>query len=198
MIDSRLIHLRSGQVREWSSFPEQADAVILERRFEARKNQAEAALRLRQQDVKQVVARAAERQAARRACPRRERSDSLSADCRRAAGRWRKSRCGSSRRPAGRPVRRHPRRRNLDRTSGPLPKCSARRRSNVKVIDADSRPAIAGANHDRECQRRAADAGDQIQRHARRPAAASSTRPTGQADIRPACRQVHDLCRPRV
>jgi hypothetical protein len=52
-IEPRLVHLRSGPVREWSSFADQPDAAHLETRFEARKNAGEVALRLRQQDVKQ-------------------------------------------------------------------------------------------------------------------------------------------------
>jgi hypothetical protein len=53
MIEPRLVHLRSGPVREWSSFPEQPEAGHLEVRFAAEKNAGELALRLRQSDVKQ-------------------------------------------------------------------------------------------------------------------------------------------------
>src|SRR5262249_39698876 len=53
MIEPRLMHRRSGPVREWSSFPERPDADHLEVRFAPAKNVSEAALRLRQQDVKQ-------------------------------------------------------------------------------------------------------------------------------------------------
>ena len=53
LIESRLVHLRSGPVREWSSFPETADAQRLELTFSAAKNADEVTLRLRQQDVKQ-------------------------------------------------------------------------------------------------------------------------------------------------
>jgi hypothetical protein len=49
-----LVHLRSGTVREWASFPEQAEAAHLETRFSGRKNPGEACLQLRQQDVKQT------------------------------------------------------------------------------------------------------------------------------------------------
>src|SRR5438132_5300554 len=49
-----LVHLRSGTVREWSSFPEQPEATHLEIRFSATKNAGEVSLRLRQQDVKQA------------------------------------------------------------------------------------------------------------------------------------------------
>jgi hypothetical protein len=54
MIESRMVHLRSGGAREWSSFPEQAEAAQLEVRFAAEKNAGEWTLRLRQQDVKQA------------------------------------------------------------------------------------------------------------------------------------------------
>jgi hypothetical protein len=53
-LEPRLVHLRSGPVREWSSFPEQPEASYLETRFAAQKNSGEMALRLRQQDVKQA------------------------------------------------------------------------------------------------------------------------------------------------
>ena len=49
-----LVHLRSGKLREWTDFPEQAPANHLEVKFTATKNAAEWALRLRQQDVKQA------------------------------------------------------------------------------------------------------------------------------------------------
>ena len=49
-----LVHLRSGNVREWSEFPEIASGEKLEIKFSAeKKNDRELALRLRQQDVKQ-------------------------------------------------------------------------------------------------------------------------------------------------
>lgn len=48
-----LRHLRSGPVREWSEFPEEAQAASLNVTFKARKNAAEASLFMRQQDVKQ-------------------------------------------------------------------------------------------------------------------------------------------------
>ena len=53
-LKSGLMHLRSGPVREWSSFPEQAEADHLEIHFSSAKNDHEASLRLRQQDVKQA------------------------------------------------------------------------------------------------------------------------------------------------
>lgn len=53
VIEPRLMHLRNDPVREWSSFPEQAEGQALERRFSAAANEQEFALRLRQQDVKQ-------------------------------------------------------------------------------------------------------------------------------------------------
>jgi hypothetical protein len=49
-----LAHLRSGNVREWSEFPEQASGDKLEIKFAAEKNEREFALKLRQQDVKQT------------------------------------------------------------------------------------------------------------------------------------------------
>ena len=52
-VESRLLHLRSGEEREWSSFPEMPNGSFLEARFTASANSAEVALRLRQQDVKQ-------------------------------------------------------------------------------------------------------------------------------------------------
>jgi hypothetical protein len=53
-LEPRLVHLRSGSTREWSSFPEQPEASYLETRFSAQRNSGEMALRLRQQDVKQA------------------------------------------------------------------------------------------------------------------------------------------------
>jgi hypothetical protein len=52
-LDDRLHHLRSGEMREWSDFPEQAEGSRIEARFESAANKGEHALRLRQQDVKQ-------------------------------------------------------------------------------------------------------------------------------------------------
>lgn len=49
-----LVHLRSGNDREWSDFPEKANSKRLEIRFAASANDTEKTLRLRQQDVKQV------------------------------------------------------------------------------------------------------------------------------------------------
>lgn len=54
VVEERLVHLRNDPTREWSSFPEIAEADHLEVRFAATRNAAEYALRLRQQDVKQV------------------------------------------------------------------------------------------------------------------------------------------------
>lgn len=48
------VHLRNSDRREWTEFPEQADGVVLERRFQAAKNSTEATLSLQQYDVKQV------------------------------------------------------------------------------------------------------------------------------------------------
>src|SRR5690606_1430658 len=52
VIEPRLVHLRSGDAREWSSFPEQAEGRQLIVRFAATVNEQQAALRLRQHDVK--------------------------------------------------------------------------------------------------------------------------------------------------
>ena len=54
MLESRFVHLRSGPVREWNNFPEQAEASRLEVEFEAAANETEQTLRLRQFDVKQA------------------------------------------------------------------------------------------------------------------------------------------------
>ncbi|MEX2142134.1 MAG: CehA/McbA family metallohydrolase [Pirellulales bacterium] len=53
LIDTKLHHLRAGTEREWSEFPEQAEASRLIVRFRSEANATEQALRLRQQDVKQ-------------------------------------------------------------------------------------------------------------------------------------------------
>src|SRR5262245_8380342 len=53
-IQPRLVHLRNDPTREWSSFPEQAEAASLEAKFPVDANAGECALRLRQQDVKQA------------------------------------------------------------------------------------------------------------------------------------------------
>jgi hypothetical protein len=52
-LDDRLHHLRSGEIREWLDFPEQAEGSRFEVRFESAANKVEHTLRLRQQDVKQ-------------------------------------------------------------------------------------------------------------------------------------------------
>jgi hypothetical protein len=54
VLDARLHHLRQGEQREWSDFPEKAEAPSLLVRFQAEANAAEQTLRLRQQDVKQT------------------------------------------------------------------------------------------------------------------------------------------------
>lgn len=54
VLEARFAHLRSGSVREWSSFPAQAESDHLETRFSAKKNTTELTLRLRQHDVKQA------------------------------------------------------------------------------------------------------------------------------------------------
>ena len=53
LLDDRMLHLRSGGDREWSSFPMQADGVNLDQPFESAANDTAWTLSLRQQDVKQ-------------------------------------------------------------------------------------------------------------------------------------------------
>lgn len=53
-LEPRFVHLRNDAVREWSSFPAEAEAAHLEVRFTASANPREFALGLRQQDVKQL------------------------------------------------------------------------------------------------------------------------------------------------
>src|SRR5262245_59313973 len=54
ILTPKLHHLRSGTVREWADFPEQAEAAELRLSFAARANPAEQTLRLRHRDVKQT------------------------------------------------------------------------------------------------------------------------------------------------
>jgi hypothetical protein len=54
VLDAKLHHLRVTKEREWTDFPEQAEAPSLVLRFPAKANAAEQSLRLRQQDVKQT------------------------------------------------------------------------------------------------------------------------------------------------
>jgi hypothetical protein len=54
VLTGKLHHLRSGEVREWADFPEQADATHLYLEFQARVNPTEQTLRLRHRDVKQT------------------------------------------------------------------------------------------------------------------------------------------------
>ena len=54
ILDAKLHHLRAGDVREWSEFPQKAEADGLTIKFAARQNAAAQTLRLRQQDVKQT------------------------------------------------------------------------------------------------------------------------------------------------
>jgi hypothetical protein len=54
ILDPTLHHLRFGNVREWSDFPEKAEGPSLTIRFQAEANATEWTLRLRQQDVKQT------------------------------------------------------------------------------------------------------------------------------------------------
>ncbi len=53
-IEPRLVHLRSGSVREWAEFPLTAQAAEFDATFAAEPNSGEATLSLRQQDVKQT------------------------------------------------------------------------------------------------------------------------------------------------
>src|SRR5262245_39008672 len=54
VLTPRLHHLRAAGEREWSDFPAKPEAPGLSLRFQAERNEAERALRLRQQDVKQT------------------------------------------------------------------------------------------------------------------------------------------------
>jgi hypothetical protein len=54
VLDAELHPLRGGAQREWSDFPEHAEGARLEITFQARPNDVEHSLRLRQQDVKQT------------------------------------------------------------------------------------------------------------------------------------------------
>jgi hypothetical protein len=53
VIESSLVHLRSAEPREWSTFPEQPQEKALERSFDSAANSTVWTLSLRQQDVKQ-------------------------------------------------------------------------------------------------------------------------------------------------
>ncbi len=53
VLDGQLHHLRIDGPREWTEFPEKAEAAHLELQFEAKENASEHSLRIRQQDVKQ-------------------------------------------------------------------------------------------------------------------------------------------------
>src|SRR5688500_16260834 len=54
MLERGLVHVRSSPEREWSEFPEKAEQPKFFVRFEAKRNETEHTLRLRQQDVKQA------------------------------------------------------------------------------------------------------------------------------------------------
>lgn len=54
VLTSRLHHLRNEQTREWSSFPQQAEANSLDLSFKLPSKPTDSTLRLRQQDVKQI------------------------------------------------------------------------------------------------------------------------------------------------
>src|SRR6267142_5162881 len=56
VVDGKLHHLRSGELREWDEFPQQAEGKELILRFNASKNDKEQTLRFRQRDVKQTWA----------------------------------------------------------------------------------------------------------------------------------------------
>ena len=53
-LTNRLHHLRNEQTREWSSFPQQAEATSLDVSFQLPGKPTNSTLRLRQQDVKQI------------------------------------------------------------------------------------------------------------------------------------------------
>ena len=86
VINGRLHHLRQGNQREWSDFPEQAEGPSLAVRFQAEANAAEQTLRLRQQDVKQTWKVLLNGKELRPPAARRERPGHLSA--RSARRRW--------------------------------------------------------------------------------------------------------------
>src|SRR5438874_5175368 len=52
VVDGKMHHLRSGELREWDEFPERAEGKELMVRFNASKNEKEQTLRFRQRDVK--------------------------------------------------------------------------------------------------------------------------------------------------
>jgi hypothetical protein len=54
VLTAKLHHLRSGAVREWADFPDQAEAADLRLTFTSRANAADQTLRLRHRDVKQT------------------------------------------------------------------------------------------------------------------------------------------------
>lgn len=54
ILEAQLVHLRSSTLREWSDYPEMAEASERKIRFQAMKNEAEQTLRLRQEGVKQT------------------------------------------------------------------------------------------------------------------------------------------------
>lgn len=54
VLEAKLKHLRVGQEREWASFPQTAQGTSLTISFQAKTNNSEHTLRLRQQDVKQT------------------------------------------------------------------------------------------------------------------------------------------------
>ena len=54
MLTARLHHLRSGPIREWADFPEQAEAAELRLTFTSTVNAGKRTLRVRHRDVKQT------------------------------------------------------------------------------------------------------------------------------------------------
>src|SRR5437899_7722404 len=54
VLTEKLHHLRSGAVREWADFPEQAEAAELRLTFPSRTNGTEQTLRVRHRDIKQT------------------------------------------------------------------------------------------------------------------------------------------------
>jgi hypothetical protein len=66
VLTEKFQHLRSGAVREWADFPEQAEAAELRVTFQSSTNATEQTLRLRQRDIKQTwVVRINDREIAR-------------------------------------------------------------------------------------------------------------------------------------
>jgi hypothetical protein len=54
VVTNRMHHLRQMEPREWSTFPEKAEAARLELKFEAKAIAGEGCLSLRQQNIKEI------------------------------------------------------------------------------------------------------------------------------------------------